>query len=35
VTVFGDLPQVVAPRDDEVHVAELQVFRGSAGVKVK
>jgi extracellular elastinolytic metalloproteinase len=35
VAVFGDLPQVVAPRDDEVHVAELQVFRGSAGVKVK
>jgi hypothetical protein len=26
VPVFGDLPQVVAPRDDEVHIAELQVF---------
>jgi hypothetical protein len=26
VPVFGDLPQVLAPRDDEVHVAELEVF---------
>ncbi len=26
VPVFGDLPQVLAPRDNEVHVAELQVF---------
>jgi extracellular elastinolytic metalloproteinase len=26
VEVFGDLPQVVAPRDNEVHIAELQVF---------
>jgi extracellular elastinolytic metalloproteinase len=24
--VFGDLPQVLAPRDNEVHVAELEVF---------
>ena len=24
--VFGDLPQVLAPRDNEVHIAELQVF---------
>jgi hypothetical protein len=30
VPVFGDLPQVVAPRDDEVSIAELQVF-GRAG----
>ncbi len=26
VQLAGDLPQVVAPRDNEVHVAELQVF---------
>ena len=26
VAVFGDLPQVVAQRDDEVRIAELQVF---------
>jgi len=26
VPVFGDLPQVIAPRDDEVHIAELPVF---------
>ncbi len=26
VPVFGDLPQVLAPRDNEVHVAELEVF---------
>jgi hypothetical protein len=31
VAVFGDLPQVVAPRDDEVHIAELQVFSRPAG----
>jgi len=24
--VFGDLPQVLAPRDNEVHIAELEVF---------
>jgi hypothetical protein len=24
--IFGDLPQVLAPRDDEVHIAELQLF---------
>jgi hypothetical protein len=24
--IFGDLPQVVAPRDNEVHIAELQLF---------
>jgi hypothetical protein len=28
VEVFGDLPQVLAQRDDEVHIAELQVFSG-------
>jgi extracellular elastinolytic metalloproteinase len=28
VEVFGDLPQVVAPRDNEVRIAELQVFSG-------
>jgi extracellular elastinolytic metalloproteinase len=26
VEIFGDLPQVVAPRDNEVRIAELQVF---------
>ena len=26
VPVFGDLPQVLAPRDNEVHAAELPVF---------
>lgn len=26
VPVFGDLPQVLAPRDNEVSIAELQVF---------
>jgi hypothetical protein len=26
VPVFGDLPQVLAPRHDEVHIAELQLF---------
>jgi hypothetical protein len=26
VPVFGDLPQVLAPRDNEVHIAELQLF---------
>jgi extracellular elastinolytic metalloproteinase len=26
VDIFGDLPQVVAQRDDEVHIAELQLF---------
>ena len=26
VPVFGDLPQVLAPRNDEVHITELQVF---------
>ena len=26
VPVFGDLPQVLAPRDNEVHIAELEVF---------
>jgi hypothetical protein len=26
VEVFGDLPQVVAQRDDEVRIAELQAF---------
>ena len=31
VPVFGDLPQVIAPRDDEVHIAELQVFSRGAG----
>jgi hypothetical protein len=29
VPVFGDLPQVLAPRGNEVSIAELQVF-GSA-----
>jgi hypothetical protein len=31
VEIFGDLPQVVAPRDNEVHIAELQVFSRGAG----
>jgi extracellular elastinolytic metalloproteinase len=31
VPVFGDLPQVVAPRDNEVHIAELQVFSSGTG----
>ena len=31
VPVFGDLPQVLAPRDDEVHIAELQVFSSGTG----
>jgi extracellular elastinolytic metalloproteinase len=31
VPIFGDLPQVVAPRDNEVHIAELQVFSRGAG----
>ncbi len=31
VDVFGDLPQVVAQRDDEVHIAELQVFSSTGG----
>lgn len=26
VELIGDLPQVIAPRDNEVHIAELQVF---------
>jgi hypothetical protein len=26
VPVFGDLPQVLAPRDNEVHIAEFQLF---------
>ena len=30
VAILGDLPQVLAPRDNEVHIAELQVF-GSGG----
>jgi len=30
VPIFGDLPQVLAERQDEVHIAELQVF-GAAG----
>ena len=29
--IFGDLPQVVARRDDEVHIAELQVFNSVGG----
>jgi extracellular elastinolytic metalloproteinase len=29
--VFGDLPQVIAPRDNEVHIAELQLFSRGAG----
>jgi extracellular elastinolytic metalloproteinase len=32
VPVFGDLPQVLAPRDNEVHIAELQVFGRAGGV---
>jgi hypothetical protein len=35
VAVFGDLPQVVAPRDGEVHVAELQVFSRAGSVRVR
>jgi extracellular elastinolytic metalloproteinase len=35
VAVFGDLPQVVAPRDDEVHIAELQVFSRPAGTTLR
>ena len=31
VGVFGDLPQVVAERDNEVHIAELQVFSSGGG----
>jgi extracellular elastinolytic metalloproteinase len=31
VPIFGDLPQVVAPRDNEVHIAELQLFRSGTG----
>src|ERR687896_60129 len=31
VPVFGDLPQVLAPRDNEVHIAELQVFSSGTG----
>jgi hypothetical protein len=31
-TVFGDLPQVLVQRDDEVHIAELQVFSGAGGL---
>jgi hypothetical protein len=31
VPVFGDLPQVVAPRDNEVHIAELQLFQSGTG----
>jgi hypothetical protein len=31
VEIFGDLPQVVARRDDEVHIAELQVFSSVGG----
>ncbi|WP_020388711.1 M36 family metallopeptidase [Kribbella catacumbae] len=32
VTVFGDLPQVLAPRDNEVHIADLQILRGAVSV---
>jgi extracellular elastinolytic metalloproteinase len=31
VPIFGDLPQVLAPRDNEVHIAELQLFRSGTG----
>jgi uncharacterized repeat protein (TIGR01451 family) len=31
VPIFGDLPQVLAERRDEVHVTELQVFSSSGG----
>jgi hypothetical protein len=33
VELPGDLPQALAPRDNEVHVAELQVFKGNGSVK--
>ncbi|MGH3030505.1 MAG: M36 family metallopeptidase [Gaiellaceae bacterium] len=33
VEIFGDLPQVLAPRGNEVHVAELQVFSRNARVR--
>jgi extracellular elastinolytic metalloproteinase len=31
VPIFGDLPQVLAERQDEVHIAELQVFSSAGG----
>jgi extracellular elastinolytic metalloproteinase len=32
VPIFGEeVPQVIAPRDNEVHIAELQVFSRGAG----
>ena len=31
VEIIGDLPQVVARRDDEIHIAELQVFNSVGG----
>jgi extracellular elastinolytic metalloproteinase len=31
VPVFGDLPQVLAERQDEVHITELQVFSSAGG----
>jgi extracellular elastinolytic metalloproteinase len=33
VPVFGDLPQVLAPRGNEVRIAELQVFGSTVRVK--
>ena len=32
VELIGDLPQVVAPRDNEVRIAELQLFNGPSSV---
>ncbi len=31
IPIFGDLPQVLLRRDDEVHIAELQVFSSVGG----
>lgn len=31
VPIFGDLPDVLAPRHNEVHIAELQVFSSTGG----